>query len=115
MGFGNSPRLSGAHLPWLSIWLCVAFIVICVTFLAYLLNILALRSVHSSVVGVYIYLQPVIATIISISLGKDRITVEKVVSAALIFGGVYLVSFAGGRKVYAKPETEPDSDDMVLE
>ena len=97
------------------IWLCVAFVVICVTFFAYLLNILALREVHSSVVGAYIYLQPVIATIISISLGKDHITMEKAISAALIFSGVYLVSFAGAKKVYAQPETEPDSDDMVME
>jgi len=97
------------------IWACVAFIVICTTFFAYLLNILALRSVHSSLVGAYIYLQPVVATIISISLGKDHITPEKVISAVLIFSGVYLVSFAGGTKVYAKPEIEPDSDDMVME
>jgi len=97
------------------IWAAVCFVVICVTFFAYLLNILALRSVHSSVVGAYIYLQPVIATIISISLGKDHITPEKVVSAVLIFSGVYLVSFAGKRKVYSQPETDPDSDDMVLE
>jgi drug/metabolite transporter (DMT)-like permease len=97
------------------IWAAVGFVVICVTFFAYLLNILALRSVHSSVVGAYIYLQPVIATIISISLGKDHITPEKIVSAALIFSGVYLVSFAGNRKMYDKPVTEPDSDDMVLE
>ena len=97
------------------IWACIAFIVICVTFLAYLLNVLALRSVHSSVVGAYIYLQPVVATIISISLGKDELNTEKVISAVLIFSGVYLVSFAGGTKLYAKPESEPDSDDMVLE
>ncbi len=98
-----------------STWLCVGFIVICTTFFAYLLNILALREVHSSVVGAYIYLQPVVATIISISLGKDQITVEKVISAVLIFSGVYFVSFAGKPKMFAKPETEPDSDDMVLE
>jgi len=98
-----------------TIWLCVAFVVICVTFFAYLLNILALREVHSSVVGAYIYLQPVVATIISISLGKDHITIEKVISAALIFSGVYLVSFAGAKKIFDKPESEPDSDDMVME
>jgi len=98
-----------------TIWLCVGFIVACTTFFAYLLNILALREVHSSVVGAYIYLQPVVATIISISLGKDHITLEKVVSAVLIFSGVYLVSFVGNKKLYSKPETEPDSDDMVLE
>lgn len=99
----------------LQIWLCIGFIVIGTTFFAYLLNILALREVHSSVVGAYIYLQPVIATIISISLGKDQITAEKVLSAVLIFSGVYLVSFAGNRKLYSKPASEPDSDDMVLE
>ncbi len=96
-------------------WLGVAFIVICTTFFAYLLNILALREVHSSVVGAYIYLQPVLATIISVSLGKDQITFEKILSALLIFSGVYMVSFAGGIKFFNKPKTEPDTDDMLME
>lgn len=96
-------------------WLAVAFVIVCTTFFAYLLNMLALREVHSSVVGAYIYLQPIIATVISISLGKDAITFEKVLSAVLIFSGVYLVSFAGGVKMFNKPEKEPDSDDMILE
>jgi drug/metabolite transporter (DMT)-like permease len=96
-------------------WLCVAFIVICTTFFAYLLNMLALREVHSSVVGAYIYLQPILATIISIVLGKDEITFEKILSAILIFSGVYLVSFAGNIKLFNKPKEEPDSDDMILE
>ena len=113
-GLGQFNQVDWTNLPP-QIWACLAFIVICTTFFAYLLSILALRSVHSSVVGAYIYLQPVVATIISISLGRDHITLEKVVSAMLIFSGVYLVSFAGGTKMYAKPETEPDSDDMVLE
>jgi len=96
-------------------WAATAFVVVCTTFLAYLLNMLALREVHSSVVGAYIYLQPAIATIISISLGKDVITFEKVLSAVLIFSGVYLVSFAGGVKLFNRPDKEPDSDDMILE
>ncbi len=86
-----------------SIWLAVVFIVICVTFLAYLLNMLALQQLHSSVVGAYIYLQPVLATLISIALGKDKLSAEKIVSAILIFAGVYLVSFAGKVKL---PEDE---------
>ena len=89
----------GAFTP--KIWMAVAFIVICVTFFAYLLNIIALREVHSSVVGAYIYLQPVIATIISIALGKDKLSNEKILSAILIFAGVYLVSFAGKNKLPA--------------
>ena len=96
-------------------WMAVSFVIICTTFLAYLLNMLALREVHSSVVGAYIYMQPILATMISISLGKDRITFEKILSALLIFSGVYLVSFAGNIKVFSKPLQEPDSDDMILE
>lgn len=97
------------------IWLAVVFVIICTTFLAYLLNMLALREVHSSVVGAYIYLQPILATIISISLGKDEITSEKIIAALLIFSGVYLVSFAGNIKMFNRPKESPDSDNMILE
>lgn len=96
-------------------WSAVAFVIICTTFLAYLLNMLALREVHSSVVGAYIYLQPIVATIISMLVGKDHLTPQKLLSAALIFSGVYMVSFAGNAKMYTKPKQEPDSDDMILE
>jgi drug/metabolite transporter (DMT)-like permease len=91
------------------IWLAVAFVVFCATFCAYLFNAIALREVHSSIVGAYIYLQPILATLISIVIGKDALTAEKVISALLIFSGVYMVSFAG------KPNKENDPDVIVLE
>jgi drug/metabolite transporter (DMT)-like permease len=43
-------------------------------------------------VGSYIYLQPIIASAIGVSLGQDVLTIGKIVAAMLIFGGVYLVS-----------------------
>ncbi len=113
-GFGQF-----SHIQWsgfnTTAWLGLAFVVFGTTFLAYLLNILALRQVHSSVVGAYIYMQPILATIISISLGKDQLTFQKVLSAALIFMGVYLVSFAGNIKVFSRPDKDPDTNDMILE
>lgn len=92
-----------------SAWLSLIFVVVFATFCAYLFNIVALREVHSSVVGAYIYMQPILATLISIIVGKDSFTLEKVISAALIFSGVYFVSFAG-RKM-----KEKDEDVIVLE
>ena len=74
-------------------WLALAFVVIFVTFCAYLFNILALREVHSSVVGAYIYLQPILAAIISIAVGKDALSWNKVIAALFIFSGVFLVAF----------------------
>lgn len=97
------------------IWVAMSFIIIGTTFFAYLLNMLALREVHSSVVGAYIYMQPILATIISMALGKDQLSIEKVISALLIFSGVYMVSFAGNIKMFSNPTQEPDSDDMILE
>lgn len=72
--------------------LAMVFVVVATTFLAYLLNTYALKALSSSVVSMYIYFQPFLATIIAVMLGKDEITLIKVVSAILIISGVYLAS-----------------------
>lgn len=74
------------------IWLALAYVLICTTFLAYLLNAYALKLVSPSTVSIYIYLQPLIATAIALSLGKDQLTAVKVGAGVLIFSGVFLVS-----------------------
>ena len=68
------------------------FIVFATTFLAYLLNMYALKALSSSVVSMYIYFQPFLATLFAVWLGKDEITPIKIVSAILIILGVYLAS-----------------------
>lgn len=77
-----------------TVWLSLAFVVIGVTMGTYLLNIYGLSKLNSSVVGVYIYLQPILATFFAwIFLGEINLTKEKIMAAILIFTGVYLVSF----------------------
>lgn len=75
------------------IWAFVAFVTIGSTFLTYLLNAYALRKASSSLVGSYIYLQPVLAALIAIVSGKDLLTVEKLIYILIIFCGVFLVSW----------------------
>lgn len=77
-------------------WLSLTFIVLAVTFLAYLFNNWALQFVSPTTVGYYIYLQPVFATAIAVSFRGDQITLEQVVYTILIFSGVYLVSIHRG-------------------
>ena len=74
-------------------FLCVAFIVLCVTFFTYLWNIYALRILSPSTAGAYIYLQPIIAAFISIIFTGEKLTLIKFIAAVLIFTGVYLVNF----------------------
>lgn len=73
-------------------WSSLAFVVFFTTVFAYLANVSALKYVNSSLVGYYIFLQPVFATFIEIVTGREIPTVGKLISAVLIFAGVYLVS-----------------------
>lgn len=75
-----------------SIWYSIVFLIVGATFLTYLLNGWALRHANSSLVGAYIYLQPILASIIAVILGKDELTWQKVTFGLIIFMGVYLVS-----------------------
>ncbi len=75
----------------------VLFVVVATTFLAYLFNIYALKTVSSTTVSFYIYLQPLIAAVSATILGTDELRFSMISSAILIFSGVYLVSFYGRR------------------
>lgn len=70
----------------------LGFIVIGTTFLAYLLNAWGLKFVNASVVSIYIYLQPVLATIFAFFIRGDEMTLEKFSLSLIIFFGVFLVS-----------------------
>lgn len=66
------------------------FVVVGTTYLTYLFNVFALRTLKPSTIGVFMYLQPLLATLVAILLGADTLTVTRVAGAALIFVGVYL-------------------------
>ncbi len=72
-------------------WLAVAFIVIGPTVLAYVLNNTALRSVPSSTVGVFIYLQPIFAASSAAWLLDEQLTWKLIPAAVAVFVGVWLV------------------------
>ncbi|SHJ77037.1 Permease of the drug/metabolite transporter (DMT) superfamily [Hymenobacter daecheongensis DSM 21074] len=74
------------------IWAEIVYMVVCLTILAYLLNNWALKYASPALLGVYIYLQPVLAVIIAVALGKDHFTLARAGQALLIFAGVWLVS-----------------------
>ena len=70
----------------------IGFVLLFSTFFTYLLNLLSMRELKPTTVAVFIYLQPVFATIFAIGLGKDELNFVKIISAILIFVGVYLVT-----------------------
>jgi len=78
----------------------ILFVVICTTFFAYLFNSAALKYVMPSTVSIYIYLQPLFATVIAVLLQSDRLDSIKIISSLFIFLGIYLVSFKPQKKKY---------------
>jgi drug/metabolite transporter (DMT)-like permease len=68
------------------------YVVLCTTVLAYILNAWGLQKSNSTLVGSYIYLQPVLATTIAIALGMETITLQKAMFAILILLGLWLVN-----------------------
>ncbi len=91
-------------------WLAVGYVVFLVTFLVYLLNVIALKTVSPSVVSIYIYLQPLVAGFLSVMLGREVIDSTKLLSTLLIFSGVFLVSGMGKlpQRRMANPIQTPD-------
>lgn len=100
LGYAEFKAIDWQTMP-LPIMLKIGFVVIFTTFLAYLLNLYALQRLPSSVVGIYVYLHPIVAAIASLILGRDIITTVKVVAALCIFFGVYLVSIPSKKPLRA--------------
>ncbi len=89
-----------------SISFSVAFVIVGATFATYILNPLALTKLKASTVGIFIYLQPVIAGIFAIVMEVDTVNYVKVLAMLLIFTGVFLVSF---KKNQQPINAQPDS------
>ena len=90
-GWNEFNAVNWAEIPTDILWK-IGFVVIFSTFLTYLLNLVSMRELKPTTVAVFIYLQPLFATIFAVSLGKDELSWVKLLSAVLIFTGVYLVT-----------------------
>ena len=90
-GYSELQAFDYTHLPT-DIALKILFVVVFSTFLTYLLNLLSMKELKPTTVAVFIYLQPLFATVFAIGLGKDDLNWVKIAAAILIFSGVFLVT-----------------------
>jgi drug/metabolite transporter (DMT)-like permease len=90
-GWSEFQTVNWSNVPVAIFWK-IGFVVVFSTFLTYLLNLLSMKELKPTTVAVFIYLQPLFASIFAIGLGKDELNLIKIGSAILIFIGVYLVT-----------------------
>jgi drug/metabolite transporter (DMT)-like permease len=90
-GWNEFQAVQWAIIPMDILWK-IGFVVVFSTFITYLFNLLSMRELNPTTIAVFVYLQPFFATIFAVGLGKDELSWIKLLSALLIFVGVYLVT-----------------------
>ena len=63
-------------------------------FIPYFLIPVGQKRIRPTLVSMYSYVQPIIAIVISIYIGMDTLTWQKVLAAVTVFGGVLLVNYS---------------------
>lgn len=74
------------------VWWEIGFMIFFSTFIAYYLVPYGQQRIRPTLVSMYGYLQPLVAIVVAIWAGMDRITGTKVLAALLVFTGVWVVS-----------------------
>ena len=84
----------------------LAFVVLFSTFIAYFLIPVGQKILRPTVVSMYSYMQPIIASAVSIWIGMDILNWQKIVAAVAVFLGLYLVN-------KSRAAVEPKVDHLV--
>ncbi|WP_420317721.1 DMT family transporter [Ekhidna sp.] len=91
IGFTQATSVDLGALPS-KVWWSMGYAIIIVTVVVYFLNAWTLVKVDSSVVGAFIYLQPIFATLTAILFFEEIFLLKHLVAALFVFSGVYLVT-----------------------
>lgn len=90
-----------ASLEWsqvaMATWLDTAFVVVGGTFVAYILCVYAQQILRPTVISTYNYVQPLVATIVSVTVGLATFGLQQSVAVVLVFAGVWLVTKSKSR------------------
>lgn len=92
----------------------VAYVVLGGTFLAYIFVMIGQKALRPTLVGMYNYVQPVVATSIGIWMGLDVMTPVKAFAVAMIFSGVLLVNMSKAAHRH-RPTPVDGGDDVSAE
>ena len=79
------------RIPAVQMWE-LGYLIVFATFMSYFLIPFGQKRIRPTLVSMYSYIQPIIATVISIILAMDILTWQKLLAALMVFSGVFIVS-----------------------
>ena len=83
----------------------LAFLIICATFITYFLIPIGQKILRPTLVSMYSYVQPIVAIVVSIYVGMDSLSWQKVVAATTVFAGVAIVSYSRSKSGRASSQS----------
>lgn len=75
-----------------SVFWRVAYVVFFASFISYLLLAVGQKVLLPTTLSMYNYIQPIIASLVAVIVGLDSIGIDQLISTALVFVGVYIVT-----------------------
>lgn len=84
----------------------VGYVVVGGSFLAYICIMTAQRLLRPTVVSMYNYMQPIVASAVTVIIGMAVFNLEKGIAIALVFLGVYIVTQSKSRKDFEQEGKE---------
>lgn len=91
LSFREVVSLEWTRIPSVQMWE-LGFLIVFATFVSYFLIPFGQKRIRPTLVSMYSYIQPIIATVISIILAMDILTWQKLMAAFMVFAGVFIVS-----------------------
>ena len=89
--YSEFSEVSWNTLPFEALWR-MAFVIVGTTFLTYMFNVYALKTLPATTIGAFTYLQPLITILYAVITGNDILDGVKISACLLVFLWVYLVS-----------------------
>ncbi|MCD8032308.1 MAG: DMT family transporter [Bacteroides sp.] len=79
------------------LWAQIGYVVLGATFLSYICMMTGQKLLRPTIVSMYNYVQPIVASIVTVALGMDVFGWQKGVAIGLVFLGVYIVTQSKSR------------------
>ena len=95
----------------------ILFVVVFATFIAYICVPVGQKLLRPTVVSMYNYVQPIVASIVAVFLGMDTFGVTKMIAIVCVFIGVYFVTKSKSRvqmDAYLAQTSEKEKEDHEL-
>lgn len=96
ISYSEVSALPFTEIAWQT-WGEVAFVVVGATFMTFLLLMIAQKILRPTVLSMYNYTQPIVASIVSVLIGVGTFGWLKGLAVVLVFAGVYLVTQSKSR------------------